>query len=110
VNHNPAPGEQPGLQGLKTFVGQIRTAFPDGHFHIQDQIAEGDKAVTRWTFCGTHQAEFVGIPATGNEVSFAAINVHRIVDDKIQDGWLQWDTLGFMQQLGVIPAPGQAQG
>jgi len=110
VNHDPAPGEQPGLEGLRTFITGIRTSFPDGHFGIEDQIAEGDKAVTRWTFHGTHKADFAGIPATGKQVTFSAINIHRIVGGKIQDAWLKWDTLGFMQQLGVIPAPGQAEG
>jgi len=110
VNHDPAPGEQAGLEGLKVFVAGLRTSFPDGHFGIEDQIAEGDKAVTRWTFRGTHKAEFAGIPATGKQVTFSAINIHRVVDGRIQDGWLKWDTLGFMQQLGVIPAPGQASG
>jgi steroid delta-isomerase-like uncharacterized protein len=106
VNHNPAPGEPPGLEGLKAFIAGMRTSFPDGHFSIDDQIAEGDKAVTRWTFHGTHKADFAGIPATGKRVTFSAINIHRVVDGVIQDGWLKWDTLDFMQQLGVIPTPG----
>ena len=105
VNHNPAPGEPPGLEGLKAFIAGMRMSFPDGHFSIDDQIAEGDKAVTRWTFCGTNKVDFAGIPATGKQVTFSAINIHRVVDEKIQDGWLKWDTLGFMQQLGVIPTP-----
>jgi steroid delta-isomerase-like uncharacterized protein len=106
VNHDPAPGEQPGLEGLKTFIAGLRTSFPDGHFGIEDQIAEGDKVTTRWTFRGTHQAEFAGVPATGRQVEVGAINIRRVVDGKIQEGWLKWDALGFMQQLGVIPAPG----
>lgn len=107
VNHNPAPGETPGVAGLKQFVTTLRTAFPNLHFTIDDLIAEADKVTTRWTVTGTHQEEFAGIPATGKPVTVTAINIHRIVDGKVQEGWLNWDALGMMQQLGVIPAPGQ---
>jgi steroid delta-isomerase-like uncharacterized protein len=105
VNHNPAPGETPGREGLKQFVPTVRSGFPGGRFTVEDQIAEGDKVTTRWSFAGTHQAEFAGIPATGKQVQITAINIHRIVDGQIQEGWLNWDALGMMQQLGVIPTP-----
>ena len=109
VNHNPAPGETPGLEGLKEFVTNLRTAFPDVSFTIDDEVAEGDKVVTRWTCRGTHQAEFAGIPASGNHVTFSAINIHHVVDGKIQEAWVKWDTLDFMQQLGVIPPMGEGE-
>jgi steroid delta-isomerase-like uncharacterized protein len=105
VNHNPAPGETPGREGLKQFVLTVHSGFPGGRFNVEDQIAEGDKVTTRWSFTGTHQAEFAGIPATGKQVQITAINIHRIVDGQIQEGWLNWDALGMMQQLGVIPRP-----
>jgi len=107
VNHNPAPGETPGLEGLKQFVTTLRTAFPDIQFTLDDQIAEGDRVTTRFTATGTHQAEFAGIPATGKPIRITAINIHRVAEGKIQEGWLNWDALGMMQQLGVIPTPGQ---
>jgi steroid delta-isomerase-like uncharacterized protein len=104
INHNPAPGETPGLVGLKQFVMALRTAFPDIQFTIEDLIAEGDKVTSRWTATGTHQAEFAGIPATGKQIQITALNIHRVVDSKIQEGWLNWDALGMMQQLGVLPS------
>jgi steroid delta-isomerase-like uncharacterized protein len=104
-NHNPAPGETPDLEGLKQFITTVRRAFPDLHFTIEDQIAEGDKVLSRWTATGTHQAVFAGIPATGRPIRVTALNIHRVVDGKIQEGWLNWDALGLMQQLGAIPAP-----
>ena len=107
VNHNPAPGETPGVEGLKQFVTTLRTAFPDIQFTLDDQIAEGDRVTTRFTATGTHQAEFAGIPATGKSIRITAINIHRVAEGKIQEGWLNWDALGMMQQLGVIPTPGQ---
>ena len=63
MNHNPAPEERPGLEGLKAFIAGLRTSFPDRCFSIEDQIAEGDTAVTQWTIRGTHKADFAGIPA-----------------------------------------------
>ena len=104
VNNNPAPGEQSGREGLKGFAAYLRSAFPDIHFHLQDQVAEEDKVVTRWTVTGTQRGEFAGIPATGKAVSFEAINVHRVANGQVQEGWLSWDALGMMQQLGVIPS------
>jgi steroid delta-isomerase-like uncharacterized protein len=104
VNHNPAPGEPPGREGLKGFVVYLRAAFPDIHFTIEEQLGEGDKVVTRWTATGTQQGEFVGIPATGKPVNVTAINIHRVSDGQIQEAWLNWDALGMLQQLGAIPA------
>jgi len=104
INHNAVPGETPGREGLKQFVTYIRSAWGDLHFTIEDQIAEGDKVVTRWSASGVHTGEFAGIPPTGKGVNFMAINIHRVVDGQIQEGWLEWDALGMMQQLGVIPA------
>lgn len=107
VNHNPVPGETPGREGLKAFVTHIRTAFPDIHFTIEDHVVEGDKVATRWTATGTHQGEFAGIAATGKPVEVPAANMHRVSDGQIREGWLVWDSLGLMQQLGVIPPMGE---
>ena len=104
INHNAVPGETPGREGLKQFVAYLRSAWAALHFTVEDQIAEGDKVVTRWTATGVHEGEFAGIPATGKRVTFMAINIHRVVDGQIQEGWLEWDALGMMQQLGVAPA------
>ncbi len=104
LNNSPAPGEQPGRAGLKDFAAHLHAAFPDVHFHAEDQVGEGDRVVTRLTITGTQQGEFAGIPATGKAVSFEAINIHRVADGQVQEGWLSWDALGMMQQLGVIPS------
>jgi len=104
VDHNPAPGEQPGREGLKGFVTYLRAGFPDIHFSVDDQLAEGDKVFTRWTATGAHQGEFAGVPATGKPVNVAGMSVYRVGNGQIQEGWNNWDALGMMQQLGVIPA------
>lgn len=102
VNHNPAPGETSGREGLKAFVSHLRSAFTDLHIAIEDQVAADDKVVTRFTISGIQQGAFAGIPATGKRASVTAIGIHRIHNGQIQESWLNWDALGLMQQLGVL--------
>jgi predicted ester cyclase len=83
------------------------TAFPDLHFTVEDIIAEGDKVVTRLTCRGTQQGAFMGIPPTGKQATVTAIDINRFAGGKSVEHWLNMDTLGLLQQLGVIPAPGQ---
>lgn len=100
ISHNPAPGEAPGREGFKAFVAYLRRAFADPHIAIEDQIEEGGKVVTRFTISGKQEGEFAGIPPTGKLASVSAIAIHRIIDGQIQEGWLNWDALGLVQQLG----------
>jgi steroid delta-isomerase-like uncharacterized protein len=93
-----------GRDGAKQYVSVLRSAFPDIHFTIDDQIAEGDMVVTRWTARGTHKGEFQGIPATGKAIRITGSDIDRIVNDKTVECWAQLDELGLMQQLGVAGA------
>jgi steroid delta-isomerase-like uncharacterized protein len=106
---NSGPGTLPGLptgpEGTKQLITVYRNAFPDVHFTIDEQIAEGDKVVTRWTAHGTHKGELVGIPATGKSTTVTGIGVDRIINGKIAESWGIFDQFGMMQQLGVIPMP-----
>lgn len=103
VNHNPfVPGLPAGPEGLKPILAGFRAAFPDLHFDIVGQVAEGDKVVTRWMMRGTHQGEFMGIPATGRMVAAGGVQIERIVDGRIVEHWRQSDDLGLLQQLGVV--------
>ena len=104
VNHNAAPGELPGREGLKQFVAYLHAGNEGITFTIEDQVAEGEKVVTRLTLTGTHTGEFAGIPATGESFSFEAMNIHRVVDGRVHEAWIQWDALGWMQQIGAIPS------
>ena len=110
VNTGPSnpPGLPLGLEGSKQFVTLYRNAFPDLRFTIDEQIAEGDKVVTRWTAFGTHKGELAGILATGKSTTVTGIVVDRIVDGKIAESWPTFDQFGLMQQLGVIPMPESA--
>jgi len=83
----------------KKFVASVLTAFPDIHYTIVDQIAEGDKVVTRWTSIATHQGEFMGVPATGKKVTMTGINVSRHTNGKYVEDWGNSDALGLFKQL-----------
>ncbi len=97
-----------GPDGVKQLVKGLRTIFPDWHISTDDVIAEGDKVVVRFTIHGTHQGEGMDIPPTGKRVVYTGIDIFRIADGKIVERWGEVDALGLLQQLGVIPAPGQA--
>ena len=106
VLHDPSvPEEVRGLEALKQYITMYRTAYPDTHFTVEDQIAEGDEVVTRWMGQGTHQGELMGIAPTGNQVTVTGIEIDRISGGKIEETWVSYDALGMMQQLGVIPSP-----
>ena len=107
VDHQAPPGIEPGLAGFKQIVTMFRTAFPDIQMTIEDIIAEGDKVVTRSTMRGTHQGEFMGIPPTGKQFTATAIDIVRFAGGKGVEHWGNSDDLGMLQQLGVIPTPGQ---
>jgi steroid delta-isomerase-like uncharacterized protein len=104
VELDPLPGQQQGREGLKEVIAQIRTAFPDVHWIIDESIAEGDKVCSRFTWQGTHRAEFLGIPATGRRISVTGMVIDRIAGGKMVDSRILLDTFGMMQQLGVLPS------
>ena len=105
VEQVPLPGQGPGLDGLKDIIRAMRAGFPDIVFSIQEQIAEDDKVASRFAWTGTHQGEFLGIPATGRTVRVWGIVIDRLEEDRIKDTRIITDTLGLMTQLGVLPPP-----
>ena len=101
--HSPGMPDVQGTEAFKAFVTMYRSAFPDIHFALEDMVAEGDKVAWRATTRGTHQGELMGIPATGKQVTVAGITLSRLKDGKVVEEWTNWDTLGMLQQLGVVP-------
>ncbi len=95
-----------GHEGYKQYVMLYRTAFPDAHYTVEDQIAEGDKVVTRWSARGTHQGPLMGIPPTGKQGAVTGISIARVEGGKFVEAWTEFDALGMMQQLGVVPSMG----
>jgi steroid delta-isomerase-like uncharacterized protein len=110
VDHDPYnPHASEGIEGLKKQIAMYRDAFPDLRMTVEDQIAEGDKVVTRWTAVGTHQGEVMGVPASGKTVTVTGIGIDRLENGVIVEVWGSWDTLGMLQQMGAIPEPQAAQ-
>jgi len=107
VFHAPLAAEVRGPEGFKQFVSMYRTAFPDLQYTIEDQIAEGDEVVTRWTATGTHRGELMGIAPTGKQGRVTGISIGRVARGKIVEDWANWDALGMLQQLGVVPPIGE---
>ena len=105
VEQVPLPGQGPGLEGLKETLRGMRSAFPDLFFSVEEQIADGDKVLTRFEWTGTHRGEFVGIPATGRSVKVWGMVIDRLEDSRIKDTRIIMDMLGLMMQLGVFPPP-----
>jgi steroid delta-isomerase-like uncharacterized protein len=108
VNRTPATPDQPtGPEGVKGVVGMFRSGMPDLRVVIEDMIADGDKVAVRYTLEGTHEGELFGVPPTGRRLSIKSIAIERVSDGKIREHWRVTDSLDMMQQLGVVPEPGE---
>jgi predicted ester cyclase len=101
-------GEVRGVQTVKDNIVWFHNVFPDLTCTIEDQVAEGDKVVTRWSASGTHQGETEELgPPTGNRMEITGISIERISEGKVVESWDNYDAMGMMQQLGHIPSPEQ---
>jgi predicted ester cyclase len=101
---NSETGEISGAPTIKGEIEYFRNAVPDLTYTVEDQVAEGDKVVTRYTASGTHQGEFFGVAGTGNRVEFTGIQIDRFDESgKMIEEWPEYDLLGAMRQLGAIP-------
>jgi steroid delta-isomerase-like uncharacterized protein len=103
VELDPLPGQFPGREGLQEVIRQMRGAFPDMHWVIEEMIGEADKVCTRFTWTGTQRGLFVGVPATGRRVTVRGLVIDRLHSGKMADSRILMDTLGLMQQLGAVP-------
>lgn len=107
VYHSPE-GDILGLEGARQLVIGLRSDFPDFRVTAEDVLAEGDKVVVRFTDRGTYQGDDFGVAATGKQVSWTGVDIFRIADGKIIEGWGVGDMLGLMRQLGAYPPADEA--
>ena len=107
VNHDPSMPPLQGIEGFKQLTMGFRSAFPGFQTEIEDILAEGDKVAARFRLRGTNSGSLWGMPPTGKTVDVTATGIFRVLDGKVTDNWVNMDALGLMQQLGVVPAPGQ---
>ncbi|HEY7492586.1 MAG TPA: ester cyclase [Candidatus Tectomicrobia bacterium] len=104
LDHDPPlPGMAPGREGVKQANRVLHAAFPDTVHTIEDQVAEGDKVVTRLSGRGTFTGPILGLTPNGQVVTIKGIAMHRIADGKLVEHWAVADKLGFLQQLGALP-------
>ena len=105
VNHYN--GRDLDVEAFKHIYGEFVAGFPDLNTTIEDIFADGDKVAVRHTYRGTHRAPWMGIPPTGKAVTVTATDLYHMRDGKIVEEWVEMNLLSLLQQLGVIPTPGQ---
>ena len=101
------PAELAGATGLKLFIQSLHAGFPDWRCTVEDTLAAGDKVMVRYLCSGTHTGEWNGLPPTGKSIQFQSMIVHRIDDGMVVEDWSEYDSLGWMQQLGFELVPAQ---
>lgn len=107
IDHSPPPfpGLAPGREGVKQAFRIFQQATP-GYHKIEDQIAEGDKVITRLTSYGKHEGDLPGALRTGNEMKMTSITIHRIENGKLVEKWAEKDMISLLTQLGIMQPPG----
>jgi steroid delta-isomerase-like uncharacterized protein len=106
---NSEAGEIRGAETVKGEIEYFRNAVPNLTYTVEDQVAEGDKVVSRYTISGTHQGEFFGVAGTGKRIEISGINIDRFDESgKLVEEWPEYDLLGAMKQMGAIPESQQA--
>ncbi len=109
-HHDPStPDVGRGPEGEKKRATLYRNAFHDFRMTVEEIIAEGESVTARWSSRGTHKGELNGIAPTGKQISITGMSIARFAGGKIVEGWVNWDALGLMQQLGVVAESGKAK-
>ena len=105
VDHNPIPGQAPGLKGFKQWMSSTRTSFPDLQGAVDDVLVEGDRLAARMTWRGTQTGDFLNLPPTGKEVVIRAFHIVSFADHRVAEWWGVADLLDAAKQLGAKIAP-----
>jgi len=108
LNHPAVPQHQHGIDGFKHVIEWVRDIGPDTHYDVDDIISEGDKVAVRMTVSGTHTGTLRGIPPTGKRFSVDYVHWFRLAEGKVAELWAVRDDLTRLQQLGLIPVPGES--
>ncbi|MFC4543231.1 ester cyclase [Halosolutus amylolyticus] len=104
VLHDPSTDDEPrGRDDYRDYVETYREAFPDVEYEVETVIVEDETAAVRYTACGTHEGEFMGLEPTGDRVSVSGMEMYRVEDGRIVELWTSYDALGLFQELGVLP-------
>ena len=106
VNHNPGVG--PGRAGLSGFMAHLFDTLSDTRVVVEDAFAVGDRVVGRYTYRARHTGPFVGVPASGAEITMRSIDIWRVDGDRFVEHWDELNLLEVFQQMGAIPTQGGA--
>lgn len=101
VDHDPAPGQQPGPAGYKAFFTEMRTAFPDLHVDVETLVADDDQVAFAYTLTGTHHGPFQGHEATGKSIKVRGVQISKFAEGKMTERWGSSDEFGIVSQLGL---------
>lgn len=101
--HDPNNEEETrGVDGIRAEMAMYRQAFSESRFTVEDQLAEGDRVYTRWTWRGRHTGDFMGAAPTGKQLTFDGMTLHRLRDGKIEEAWWNYDFLHMLREIGLI--------
>ncbi len=105
-SHDPQMSVPNGPRGIKQGVSTYHQAYSNARWNVEQIHATGDGSMVmaRWTGSGTHSGELMGIAPTRRNVNVSGLTLFRIHGNRIAESWNNWDTLGMLQQLGVVPA------
>jgi steroid delta-isomerase-like uncharacterized protein len=106
VTHSLAWGMPNTREGLKQLIAMLRSAFPDLHCTVEDEISAGEKVAAHWTMRGTHRGPFLGNPPTNRPIVVQGISFARTENGQIAEDWTLIDQMSILQQLGIVPPPG----
>jgi steroid delta-isomerase-like uncharacterized protein len=106
VDHDPAPDQPPGREGLRAFIGAMHAGFPDFRLSAEEMFAAGDRVVARFLIRGTHTGTFMGMPPSGRPIEVKGIDIVRFEGGVAVEHWGMFDTLTMLQQVGAVPADG----
>ena len=106
VDHDPAPDQGLGPEGFIKFFAMMRSAFPDLKIAVEHMVADEDNVAFAYTITGTHSNDFLGVPATGHQISARGMQITRFENGKQVERWGSSDELGILQQIGAAPKPG----
>jgi len=105
VDHEAAPGQPEGKEGVRWFADMMRSAFSDLNVVVGQSLESGDLAAAQVTITGKHTGEFMGVPASDKTFEIESIDIIRIDDGKCAEHWGVTDNIALMQQIGAIPEP-----
>ena len=104
IDLDPLPGQDPGRAGLQAWLTGWFAAFPDLAWTTEQQLADGEHVVTRFTWSGTHTRDFMGIPASGSRINVNGVVIDRVVNGQMTESRMLMNSLSMLQQLGAVPA------